>query len=57
MKGGGGGLGVESKKIYLHLHVNNNLIHQSSRYSVYTLTDGVNKPLDMCLYTFMLQFQ
>ena len=55
--GGGGGVGGGEQKMYLHLHVNNDLIHQSSRYYVYTLKGRVNKPLDMCLYIFMLQFQ
>ena len=39
----GGGSG--RAKIYLYL--NTNFIHQRSRFSAYTMTDRVNKPLDM----------
>ena len=41
-EGGGGG----TAKIYLYL--NTNFIHQRSRFSAYTLTGRVNKPVDMC---------
>ena len=40
-EGGGGG----RAKIYLYL--NTNFIHQRSRFSAYTMTGRVNKPLDM----------
>ena len=35
----------EEQKIYLYL--NTNFIHQRSRFSAYTMTGRVNKPLDM----------
>ena len=41
-KEGGGGVRA---KIYLYL--NTNFIHQRSRFSAYTMTGRVNKPLDM----------
>ena len=46
-RGGGGG----RAKIYLYL--NTNFIHQRSRFSAYTMTGRVNKPLDMYSYIFM----
>ena len=40
-----GGGGWESKALP---YFSTNFIHQRSRYSAYTLTGRVNKPLDMC---------
>ena len=43
-KGRGGGVDGRAK---IYLYLNTNFIHQRSRYSAYTLTGRVNKPLDM----------
>ena len=50
-EGGGGG----RAKIYLYL--NTNFIHQRSRFSAYTMTGRVNKPLVLiCISIFSCQF-
>ena len=44
-KGRGGGMDGRAK---IYLYLNTNFIPQRSRYSAYTLTGRVNKPLDIC---------